>query len=75
MLTAEQAAERLGVSMRTIRSLLYAKVLEGNQIPWQIPAEALTTRAVVGRVQSIKDGVRFKEQTCDTSTLLLLPRF
>jgi len=75
MLTAEQAAERLGVSMRTIRSLLYAKVLEGNQIvkfaPWQIPAEALTTRAVVERVQSIKDGVRFKEETCDTSTLLL----
>jgi len=62
-LTAEQAAERLGVSMRTVRELLRTKVLNGTQVvkfaPWRIPAEALNATAVIERVQRIHGG---KEQ-------------
>jgi excisionase family DNA binding protein len=62
-LTAEQAAERLGVSMRTLRELLRTKVLNGTQVvkfaPWRIPAEALNATAVIERVQRIHGG---KEQ-------------
>jgi len=59
-LTAEQAAERLGVSMRTVRELLRTNVLAGAQVvkfaPWQIPAEALNAIAVVKRVERIHNG-------------------
>lgn len=59
-LTAEQAAERLGVSMRTVRELLRTNVLTGTQVvkfaPWRIPVEALNATAVVERVQRIHDG-------------------
>ena len=59
-LTAEQAAERLGVSMRTVRELLRIKVLAGAQVvkfaPWRIPVEALNATAVVERVQRIRTG-------------------
>jgi hypothetical protein len=61
-LTAEQAAEQLGVSMRTVRELLRANVLTGKQVvkfaPWQIPAAALNAVAVVERVQRIHHGKR-----------------
>ena len=57
-LTAEQAAERLGVSMRTVRELLRTNVLAGTQVvkfaPWQIPVDALNSAAVVERVQRIR---------------------
>jgi len=60
-LTAEQAAERLGVSMRTVRELLRTNVLAGTQVvkfaPWQIPAEALNTTNVVERVARIRAGI------------------
>lgn len=59
-LTAEQTAERLGVSMRTVRELLRTNVLNGTQVvkfaPWRIPAEALNDAAVVERVQRINNG-------------------
>ena len=59
-LTAEQAAERLGVSMRTVRELLRTNVLAGTQVvkfaPWQIPVDALNSAAVVERVQRIRTG-------------------
>jgi hypothetical protein len=60
ILTAEQAAARLGVSMRTVRELLRTNVLTGTQVvkfaPWQIPVEALNATAVLERVQRIHDG-------------------
>ena len=59
-LTAEQAAERLGVSMRTVRELLRTSVLAGTQVvkfaPWRIPAEALNAARVVERVARIRAG-------------------
>jgi excisionase family DNA binding protein len=59
-LTAEQAAERLGVSMRTVRELLRTNVLAGTQVvkfaPWRIPAEALNAASVVERVARIRAG-------------------
>jgi excisionase family DNA binding protein len=75
-LTAEQAAERLGVSMRTVRELLRTNVLMGTQVvkfaPWQIPAEALNATAVVERVQRIHDGKQPRiVQTLDERTLRL----
>ena len=75
-LTAEQAAERLGVSMRTVRELLRTNVLRGTQVvkfaPWQIPAEALNATAVVERVQRIHDGKQQRIlQTLDEHTLRL----
>ena len=71
-LTAEQAAERLGVSMRTVRELLHTNVLPGTQVvkfaPWQIPIEALSATAVVERVRRIHDGKRMP-QVSDEHTL------
>jgi excisionase family DNA binding protein len=61
-LTAEQAAARLGLSMRTVRELLRTNVLRGTQVikfaPWQIPVEALNHSAVVERIQRIRSGKR-----------------
>jgi hypothetical protein len=75
-LTAEQAAERLVVSMRTVRELLRTNVLRGTQVvkfaPWQIPAEALNATAVVERVERIHDGKQQRIlQTLDEHTLRL----
>jgi hypothetical protein len=75
-LTAERAAERLGVSMRTVRELLRTNVLTGTQVvkfaPWQIPAEALNATAVVERVRRIHDGKQQRiQQTLDEHTLRL----
>jgi hypothetical protein len=75
-LTAEQAAERLGVSMRTVRELLRTNVLTGTQVvkfaPWQMPVEALNTAAVVERVQRIHDGKHQRTlPTSDEGTLRL----
>jgi excisionase family DNA binding protein len=75
MLTAEQAAERLGVSLRTVRELLRTNVLTGKQVikfaPWQIPFEALKAAAVVERVQRIHDGKQQRMPQLDTNTLRL----
>jgi excisionase family DNA binding protein len=60
VLTAEQAAEQLGISMRTVRELLRTQVLRGTQVvkfaPWRISVEALSDPAVVKRIQRIRDG-------------------
>jgi DNA invertase Pin-like site-specific DNA recombinase len=76
-LTAEQAAERLGVSMRTVRELLRTNVLMGTQVvkfaPWQIPIEALNTAAVVERIQRIHDGKHLRTQHNQDEHTLRLP--
>ncbi len=76
MLTAEQAAKQLGVSLRTVRELLRTKVLHGSQIvkfaPWQISPEALTSSSVVERVRRIREGSsKRKAQAADIHTLCL----
>lgn len=75
--TAERAAERLGVSMRTVRELLRTKVLVGTQVvkfaPWQIPAEALDATAVVERVQRIRNGKHTRVAYAPKEHLLRLP--
>ena len=76
-LTAEQAAERLGVSMRTVRELLRTQVLMGTQVvkfaPWQIPVEALNTAAVVERVQRIRAGNHSRMRRTPDECMLRLP--
>jgi excisionase family DNA binding protein len=76
-LTAEQAAERLGVSMRTVRELLRTNVLTGTQVvkfaPWQIPVEALNTATVVERVQRIHDGKQSRLPQTPNEQMLRLP--
>jgi len=72
-LTVEQAAELLGVSIRTARELLRTNVLTGKQVvkfaPWQIPAAALNAIAVVERVQHIHNGKQILQS--DEHTLRL----
>jgi len=76
-LTAEQAADRLGVSMRTVRELLRTNVLVGTQVvkfaPWQILPEALDATAVIERVQRIRDGKHRRMACTPTEHLLRLP--
>jgi excisionase family DNA binding protein len=75
-MTAEQAAEKLGVSLRTVRELLRTKVLSGTQVikfaPWRISIEALNADAVVERIQRIRTGNRSgMPRTRDEHTLRL----
>jgi excisionase family DNA binding protein len=76
-LTAEQAAERLGVSMRTVRELLSSKLLAGTQVvkfaPWRIPVEALNATAVVERVQRIRTGNNSRVPRIRDERMLRLP--
>jgi predicted DNA-binding transcriptional regulator YafY len=76
-LTAEQAAERLGVSMRTVRELLRTNVLAGTQVvkfaPWQIAVEALSSAAVVERIQRIRAGNQSRAQPISHDDILRLP--
>ncbi|MGO9519351.1 MAG: recombinase family protein [Candidatus Korobacteraceae bacterium] len=76
-LTAEQAAERLGVSQQTVRELLREGVLEGAQVvkfaPWEIPAESLTSERVVKRLQGIRAGERFRRTGENGEHTLRLP--
>jgi excisionase family DNA binding protein len=75
--TAEQAAERLGVSMRTVRELLRTNVLAGTQVvkfaPWQIPVDALNSAAVVERVQRIRTGNHSRVPPIPHDDILRLP--
>jgi hypothetical protein len=77
MLSAEQAAERLGVSTRTVRELLRTNVLIGTQVvkfaPWQIPVEALTGAPVVERVQRIREGKYSRVPQTRNEHMLRLP--
>ena len=77
MLSAEQAAERLGVSTRTVRELLRTNVLIGTQVvkfaPWQIPVEALTGATVVERVQRIREGKYSRVPQTRNEYMLRLP--
>jgi hypothetical protein len=62
--------------MRTVRELLRTNVLAGTQVvkfaPWQIPLDALNAKAVVERVQRIRDGKHPRMlQTPDEHTLRL----
>jgi hypothetical protein len=77
-LTAEQAAERLGVSMRTVRELLRTNVLAGTQVvkfaaPWQIPVDALSAAAVVERIRRIRSGNQPRPSRIPDERALRLP--
>jgi len=76
-LTAEQAAERLGVSQRTARELLREGVLVGSQVvkfaPWQIPVESLNSERVVERLRRIREGERFRRTHESDGYTLRLP--
>jgi DNA invertase Pin-like site-specific DNA recombinase len=58
VVTLEQAAQRLGVSPRSVRRLIERKILPGSQVvgcaPWQIPAAALQSSAVQQAVKAFR---------------------
>jgi excisionase family DNA binding protein len=62
LLTLQDAAERLGISARSVRRMIEQKKLAATQVvacaPWQIPVEALDTEVVRTAVKNIKDRVR-----------------
>ena len=76
-LTAEQAAERLGVSMRTVREFLRTNVLARTQVvkfaPWRIAVEALNAPSVVERIQRIRDGNHSRMRPAPDDHTLRLP--
>jgi excisionase family DNA binding protein len=61
ILTMEEAAERLGISGRSVRRMIERKTLHATQVvacaPWQIRAEALETEAIKKAVRDIKSRV------------------
>jgi hypothetical protein len=62
MLTMEEAAERLGVSARTVRRMIEEKQLPATQAvpcaPWQIRVDALETEGIRKAIQNIKSRAR-----------------
>jgi hypothetical protein len=74
--TAAQAAQRLGIDLRTVHELLRQKLIPGKQIvayaPWQIPVEVLDSKGVQERVRRIKNGGRVRRPiSIDTQTMAL----
>ena len=63
--------------MRTVRELLRTNVLAGTQVvkfaPWQIPVEALSSAAVVERIQRIRAGNQSRVQPIPHDEILRLP--
>lgn len=62
MLTLDETALHLGVSATSVRRMIRQKLIPGSQViacaPWQIPAEALRSAAVLKAVENIKTGTR-----------------
>jgi hypothetical protein len=60
--TLEQAAERLGVAIKTMRRLIDEKVVCATQVvpcaPWQVCAEALESESVFRRIREIRSRIR-----------------
>ena len=75
--TAEQAAERLGVSPRTVRDLLREGVLVGTQVvkfaPWEIPEESLASESFLERLRRIRAGERLRRSRASDEHTLRLP--
>ena len=65
ILTLDEAAQRLGISPRSVRRLIEQKVLPAGQAvayaPWQIQAEALETEGIKTAVKTIKDRARLPQ--------------
>ena len=59
VLTLDQAAVRLGVSVTVVRRLIHSKTIPANQVvpgaPWQIPVAALESPEVLKAVREVKD--------------------
>lgn len=62
MLTLDETALHLGISATSVRRMIQQKLLPANQViacaPWQIPAEALKSAAVLKAVENIRTGMR-----------------
>jgi excisionase family DNA binding protein len=75
VLTLEQAAARLGVSPCVVRRLIEARTIAATQVvpgaPWQIPAAAVESEAVL---TAIRDGKR-RARAERASTEVELPMF
>jgi hypothetical protein len=62
VLTLQEAAHSLGVSPTSVRRMIEQKLIPAVQVvacaPWEIPAEAVNTKAVQEAVNNTKDRVR-----------------
>ena len=71
VVTLEQAANRLGIAVNTVRRLIEEKVLPASQVvpcaPWQISVEALGSEGVSQAVTDIKNRVR-RPQSANVET-------
>jgi excisionase family DNA binding protein len=65
VLTLEQAAKQLGVSVGSVRRMIERKTLRASQVlpcaPWRICVEALESDEVKQAVRNIKNGVRIPQ--------------
>jgi recombinase/recombinase-like zinc beta ribbon protein len=77
LLTAMEAAAKLGIDPRTVRTLIQQRVIPADQAvkfaPWQIRGEVLQNPSVLDRVRRIKtrEGAPANRVSGDTRTLLL----
>jgi hypothetical protein len=74
-LTLEQAADRLGVAIKTMRRLIDEAVVTATQVvpcaPWQIFAEDLQSERILQRIHEIRSRVR-APQAVDSDTQAIL---
>ena len=69
-LTLEEAAQRLGVSVSSVRRMIERKELPAGQVvacaPWEIPVEGLESEVARRKVENIKNGVHVPQTpACD----------
>lgn len=79
MVTLTEAAQKLGISLTGVRSLISRNLLEATQIapraPWQIPAHVLESKQVKDAVTDLKarrpPHMRPRSKKVDTQTLTI----
>jgi len=76
MLTLEETAHHLGVSATSVRRMIRQKLLPASQViacaPWQIPAEAVKSAAVLQAVKNIRNRARVPRTRNESGQPLLI---
>jgi hypothetical protein len=76
MLTLEETAHHLGVSATSVRRMIRQKLLPASQViacaPWQIPAEAVKSAAVLQAVENIRNRARVPPTRNESGQPLLI---
>jgi DNA invertase Pin-like site-specific DNA recombinase len=76
MLTLEETAHHLGISATSVRRMIRQKLLLASQViacaPWQIPAEAVKSAAVLQAVENIRNRARVPRTRNESGQPLLI---